>query len=207
MFWICVFKEPSIKGPNCLEFSKLVGRLVFLAGRPPCKQNLVGDTGRWAAILLGGLPGPFVPPVNFGDDWSPRLSRKYKKSALFGAKCLCGNFNSSLRCVARRYSPRARCILFEYVVTRPRGKPEGAVELPSSRLAFLCSMHCFKHAFEVALVLHCYAHYLHCCTRFIGIAMHPYFACVGTHVSLAVLCTFPSAPYVSAFDMALSMCC
>ena len=144
--------------------------------------------------MVGSVP-KVVPKVsaNYGDDWSPRDPRKYKKSALFGAKSLRGNSNSNFRCVFHRHSPRARCILFEYVETLPGGKPEVAIELHSSKPAFLCLLFRVKHASEFALILHCYvrhlhshAYHLHCCACFIGIVIPPCLTCVVTRVSLAL---------------------
>ena len=151
--------------------------------------------------------------ANFGSDRSPRHPRKYKKSALFVAKSFCGNFNSNFRCVFHRHSSRAKCILFEHVVTLPGGKPEVTIESHLSKLAFLCSLFRVKHAFEFALILHCYArhlhshaYHLHCCARFIGIVIQSRLACVVTRVSLALRCAFPSTPCLSAFDVVLNMC-
>ena len=127
--------------------------------------------------------------ANFGSDQSPRHPRKYKKSALFVAKSLRGNFNSNFRCAFHRHSSRAKYILFEHIVTLPGGKPEVAIEAHSSKLAFLRSLFRVKHAFEFALILHCYARhlhpharYLHYCARFTDIVIPPCLICVVAHV-------------------------
>ena len=152
--------------------------------------------------------------ANFGSHRSPQHQRKYKKSALFGAKSLRRNSNSNFRCVFYRHSSRVRCILFKHAVTLPGGKPEVTIESHSSKFAFLCSLFRVKHAFEFALILHCYAHHLHshiyrlhCCAHFISIVIPSRLACVVTRVSLVLRCTFPSTSCLSAFGVVLNMCC
>lgn len=151
--------------------------------------------------------------ANFGDDWSPRHPRKYKESALFVAKSLRGNFNLNFRCVFHRYSPRARCILFEYVVTPLGGKPEVAIEPPSSKLALLCSLFRFEMCIRVHLsciVMHVTCILMHT-TRIVAhvlrVLSYPHTLLALSRASLALRCTFLSAPCLSEFDIALSICC
>ncbi|KAF5933443.1 hypothetical protein HYC85_029614 [Camellia sinensis] len=125
--------------------------------------------------LVGGVPHmPTKVPANFGKDWSPRDLKKYKRSALPVAKSFRRNLSFNFQCLSYHYSSQVRCILFEHVVTPPGGEPEVAIESPSPKRAFPCSLFCDEHTSGFTLVPRYHAHNLH---------SHAH-TCIVMHVSL-----------------------
>jgi len=176
-----VFKEKRLKRQNCPE-SGLSGRPATFSGRPAISFS---KTGRWppSPNKDGRWCSPHAPqgPCKFWGGLESPGPEKVQEKCTFCCEIAPPKPQLQLPMRVSSLLIESEIYPFEHVVTSPGGEPEAAIESPSLKRAFPCSLFWDKHTSWFMLVLHYHTHNLHSHAH----NLHPHaHTCIVMHVSL-----------------------